>query len=153
MKNLKSITLSIALLVVTALLLVGCTTTKSTTYSVETGDSIKITLDTSDGYDIDTKNPFTISKDEETISSGTFITLDTYEQYLDAVAGDASATVIDENSKNGVDYLFYRYDGDNTEYNYIIKVHDSNTGLLLGNIISQESAEKCFGHLAFTNDN
>lgn len=151
MKSLRST----ILLVVTVLLLTGCTTTKSATYTVETGDSIKITLDTSDGYDMDMDSPFTITKDKETISSGMFITLDEYEQFLDAVEQDADATIISEKTENGIDYLYYQYngDGDYTEYNYIIKINDSNTGVLLGNIVSQESAEECFKRLTFTDEN
>ena len=98
----------------------GCNTTKSYTYNVETGDSIKVKLNTSDGYDITSDLPFTISKDGKTLSQGTFITLDGYNQYLKLVNQDSNSKILNKGNKNGVEYLFYSYN--NSEYNYIIKI-------------------------------
>ena len=75
--------------------LIGCTTSKSFTYNVSTGDMIKVELDTSDGYDIASDLPFTISKDDKTLSQGDFITLDGYKQYMEAVDSDEKVKIID----------------------------------------------------------
>lgn len=146
-RNIKKV-LSLFALVGTLLLTVtGCTTTKSYTYEVTTGDSVKVKLNTSDGYDITSNLPFTISKDDKTLSQGTFITIDEYNQYLDAVSRDTKAKILDSNSKDGITYTFYSYD--NSEFNYIIKIDNSKTGILLGNPNSQTEAEECFNKLTF----
>lgn len=128
----------------------GCTSTKSFTWDVTTGDSIKIKLDSTGGYDITSELPFTISKDDETLSQGTFITIDGYNQYLDAVEKDSTAKVIDSGSKNGITYTFYSVN--NSEFNYVIKIDGSNTGVLLGNPNSQAEAEEVFGRLTFSKE-
>lgn len=144
----KKILCSLVLVCALVLTLTGCTTTKSYTFDVETGDSIKVKLNTSDGYDISSNLPFTISKDGETLSQGTFITMAGYNQYINTVNSDANSKVLDSGSKNGVTYTFYSYN--NSEYNYIIKVDGSNTGILLGNPNSQVEAETIFNLLTFS---
>lgn len=134
-----------------AIILVGCASTyKAYIYEVGTGDKIKIKLDTSDEYDIASEIPFTISKDGSTLSQGTFITLDGYDQYIDVVNKDTNSTILDSGNKNGVEYIFYSYN--NSEYNYIIKINNSNTGVILANAVSKESAEECFNRLTFSKE-
>lgn len=128
----------------------GCTTTKSFTYDVTTGDSIKVQLNTSDGYDITSDLPFAILKEEKTLSQGTFITIDGYNQYLNAVNSDANAKVIDSGSKYGITYTFYSYN--DSEFNYIIKIDGSNTGILLGNPNSETEAKEIFELLTFSKE-
>jgi len=148
MKHLKTL----LLLVVAAFLITGCTTSKAYTFNVETGDSIKVELDTSDGHDIDSKVPFTVTKDDKTISQGSFITIDGYNGYIASAKSDLDVTIIDEGTKDGVDYILYKYEGNEPDYNYIIKVNNSKTGLMLGNTVSKESAKECFDHLTLTKE-
>lgn len=129
-------------------MITGCTITKSYTFKVETGDNIKIKLNTNDDYDISSDLPFVISKDGKTLSQGIFITIDVYNQYIASVTNDSNAKIIETKNKNGLDYTFYSYN--NREFNYIIKIEDSNTGLLLGNPISEKSAKECFEKLTIT---
>lgn len=145
-KIFSTILLTIAVLVT----LTGCTTSKSFTYNVSTGDMIKVELDTSDGYDIASDLPFTISKDDKTLSQGDFITLDGYKQYMEAVDSDEKVKIIDSGSRDDVTYTFYSYN--NSEFNYIIKVNGSNTGIILGNPNSKSEAEECFKRLTFSMD-
>lgn len=144
----KKVLSSLVIVITLILCLTGCTTTKSYTFNVETGDSIKVKLNTSDGYDISSDLPFAISKDGATLSQGTFITIAGYNQYINTVNNDANSKVLDSGSKNGVTYVFYSYN--NSEYNYIIKVDGSNTGILLGNPNSQVEAETIFNLLTFS---
>ena len=129
-------------------ILTGCTSSISYTYKVTTGDTIQIKLNNSDGYDITSEVPFKITKADTTISQGTFITLDGYEQYIATVNSTSTSKVIDKGSKNGIEYTFYSYNGQ--EFNYIIKVEGSKTGILIGNAISEESAKECFERLTFS---
>lgn len=126
----------------------GCTTTKSFTYSVDTGDSIEITLDTSDGHDLSSDLPFTVSKDGETLSQGTFIQGSYYEEYVDLAKTDSSCEVLDEGSDSDIEYVFYSYN--DSEYDYVINIKDSDTALVLGNQNSQSEAEECFKLLTFS---
>ncbi len=103
--------------------LTGCqtSTSKSYTFSVETGDSIKVSLNTADGYDITSELPFVVSCDGNTLSQGTFIVADGFELYKEMINGDESAVIL-----------------------------DSGTGILLGNNVSEESAKECFERLTFS---
>lgn len=146
-KTMSFIIVAIMMLVI-MLILTGCTSSISYTYKVSTGDNIQIKLNNSDGYSITSEVPFKITKDNATVSEGTFITLDGYDQYITTVNNTSAAKVIDKGTKNGAEYTFYSYNGQ--EFNYIIKVEGSNTGLLIGNAVSEESAKECFERLTFS---
>lgn len=136
-----------------SLLLTGCTISKSYTFKVETGDKIKVELKTNDKYDIDSNIPFTISKDDEKITQGTLIKVSAYEEYETSI-NSSTAKIIENETKKELEYIFYSYDNDygTTEYNYIIKIKDSNTGIVLSNTISEESAKEVFNRLTITKE-
>ena len=134
-----------------AFVLTGCTSFKSYTYNVDTGDQIELRLDTTGGYDISSDLPFTISKDGETLSQGSFIVGEGYDYYEAAIGSDSAAEVIEEKSRNGLEYIFYSYDGaSGMEYNYVIKIVGSDTALLIANTVSEESARECFERLTIS---
>lgn len=153
-KILKRVILSFVLSVM-LLTLVGCTS-KSYVYSVETGDKIKIELNTEGGYDITSDAPFFISKEEriddsvyaEDLSQGVFVTLETYNKYISSIGSDSKTQIIESDTKNGLEYTFFVYN--DSEWDYIIKIEGSNTGLILGNRVSEESARECFNRLTIT---
>lgn len=124
----------------------GCTTKKGVTYTVETGDKVKVMLKTNDGYDITATIPFTISENGETRCQGTFITVDGYQQYLNAVNNDSLSKIIKNDTKDNLSYTFYNYN--NSEWNYIIKINNSKTGIILGNNISEDTAKECFERIS-----
>ncbi|MDD6175370.1 MAG: hypothetical protein PUC59_06390 [Firmicutes bacterium] len=132
-------------------LLCACRTNMSVTYSVATGDSIRITLDTTDGCQMSGQSPFLISKNGVVLGTGIFLTMEDYSAYLSAVQeGGENIRVIEEGNRDGSDYIFYRCEGENsTEYDFLLKVKDSHTGILLGCETSQELAEACFEALTF----
>jgi len=66
---------------------------------------------------------------------------------LNVVNNDPSSSIIENNSKDNLKYLFYNYN--NSEWNYIIKINNSNTGVLLGSNVSIDSARDCFDRLEF----
>lgn len=146
----KKVLYSLVFVAAILLTVTGCTTSKSFTWDVTTGDKIKIKVDTTGGYDITSELPFAISKDGETLSQGTFVTIDGYNQYMNAVKFDSNAKVIDSGSKNGVTYTFYSVN--NSEFNYLIKIDNSNTGILLGNPNSKAEAEEVFNRLTISKE-
>ncbi|MBQ4583609.1 MAG: hypothetical protein IJA94_01795 [Bacilli bacterium] len=126
----------------------GCSSSKFYVFNVDTGDAVKLKLDTSNGYDISNDLPFVISQNEETLCQGTFIYSSGYDQYIDVIKNDQKAEIVETNSINGITYTFYTYN--NEEFNYVIKIDNSNTGVLIGNIISEKSARECFDRLTIT---
>ncbi len=145
MKKLFSILFSAIII----FLLSGCTTTKSYTFKVTTNDNIKITLRTNNGYDISSDVPFELKKNKEIISYGFFITIESYNEYQDLINNNDKVELIENNSNDDIDYLFYKYDTDIPEYNYVIKIKNSNTGMIIANNISLDSAKDMFEHLSF----
>ena len=133
--------------------LCGCNpvhTTKhvSYTYSVETGDRVEIKLDTTDNFSLSSDLPFQISQNDEVLSQGIFMSAENYNTYLDTINNDENAEVIDSGQKDGFEYVMWNY-GDK-EYDYAILIEDSNTGILLGNDVSEESAKECFRRLTIS---
>lgn len=128
----------------------GCNTksTKAYTFNVDNGDKIKITLDTTGEYDLASNLPFAVSMNGTTQSQGTFIEADSYQQYLDVVNSDAKAELIDQGERDDVKYIFWCYNS--SEYNYAVLINDSKTGVIIGNIVSEESAKECFDRLKFS---
>jgi hypothetical protein len=129
-------------------------TNVSYTYTVETGDKVKVQLDTSNGHKMNSDLPFSITKNDEVISQGTFITADGYAQYKSVVESGANAgvTIIkQETIEDDITYIFYKVNGDSgVEYDYIIKINDSNTGVVIGSLKSQEEAESVFKHITIS---
>lgn len=146
----KKILYSLVFAAAILLTITGCSTSKSFTWNVTTGDKIKIKIDTNGGYDITSALPFAISKDGETLSQGTFITIDGYNQYINAIKSDSTANVIDSGTKNGITYTFYSVN--NSEFNYLIKIDGANTGILLGNPNSRSEAEDVFNKLTISKE-
>lgn len=139
---------SFAMVLIFALsMMTGCNdnSTKAYTFSVDNGDSIKVFLNTMDNYDISSELPFAITCNGELQSQGTFIQGDAFEQYKSVVENDENAELIDSGEKDGNEYIFWCYNG--SEYNFAILIADSNTGVVLGNVVSEESAKECFDRL------
>lgn len=128
-------------------LLSGCSasSSKAFTFSVDTGDSVQVRLDTSDGYDLSSDVPFVISHEGKPLSQGAFMPRESYEQFVGAIESDENAVLLDSGTKDGNDYIFWSYN--DSEFDYAILIDGSNTGIVLGNIVSQESAVECFNRL------
>lgn len=142
------------LLLVVMLFVTGCGNSKTTisyTYKVETGDNITISLTTNDGYNLTSDTPFVISKDNEELSQGTFISAEYYDAYIDSVKNDDKAEIIDEGTKTNCSYVMWNYA--NSEFNYVVMINGTNTGLLIANNVSEESAKECFSRLDIGNAN
>ena len=148
MKSKKIIIVSIFLIVM-AVILTGCESrsSKSYTYDVETGDKIEIKMNTTGGYDMTSKLPIKFSKDDEVISQGVFGKENVYDLYYDRLKSDSDVNLIEEKSKDNIKYFFYEYKG--REYNYIIKIKDSDTCFILANNVSRKSAQEIFEKLEF----
>lgn len=147
MKKVKKL-LFISLIFVISLILTGCTKTLSFTYKVETGDTVKIQLETDKDYKLSSKLPFKVTKDDETLSTGTFLTLDGYETYKKATKTQNNVEIFEENSKGDITYTFFSINDE--QFIYLIKINDSKTGLFLENTNSKDEAQEVFKMLTIT---
>lgn len=144
----KKFNIIFSLIVVVMLFFTGCGDSKtpvSYTYKVETGDNIKISLTTNDGYELTSDIPFVISKDKKELSQGTFISAEYYTAYVDSVKNDEKAEIIDEGTKSDCSYVMWNYN--DSEFDYVVMINGTNTGILIANNVSEESAKECFDRL------
>lgn len=136
-------------------LLGGCKTESSFAYvfDVETGDSIEVRLDTSNGYQLTEEDgQFAVVYQNETVLEGVFIESETYDMFADIVYSQKDgAELLEERDQSGTHYLFYQVDGEaGMEHNFVAMVEDSNTGVLIGSLADAEAAQQAFSRLTFT---
>ena len=150
MKNLLKKLSCMVLIVGVVIGCCACSTnsSKAYTFKVDTGDQVKVELNTADRYDITSDLPFVISKDNKTLSQGTFITADDYDSYVSVVNDTDTATVIDKGDNETYEYIMWN--NNDEEYDYAIHLKDSKTGILIGNNVSEKSAKECFSRLTFS---
>lgn len=124
---------------------------KSYTYNVETGDSIKVTLNLTDNLSLSEKdNHFIIKQGDETILEGLFLFKEKAEQFIeDTLSSDAK--ILKQDEREDVSYIFYEKEG-GSEYYFLLIVNDSATGIGLGSLKGEELAWKAFENLTFSKE-
>lgn len=128
-------------------LLTACDSYTKYTYSIGTGDRISVEVVTTDGYSlVDDNNSFNITKDDVAQGSFIFIEGDTYDMYLDGVNDNSDAEIVVSGERDDCTYVMYHYED---EWDYIIWITNTNTGVLFGTVISEEAAEECFSRIKF----
>ncbi len=125
----------------------GCTSSMSYTFNVGTGDKIVVKLDTSNGLSLSAKNPITVSRDETDVSHIIFIEGDMYDDYASLANIDENVNVLESGEKDGNSYVFWNY---GSEWNCVLFVNGSDTAVLIGNAISEDSARECLNSLTFS---
>lgn len=144
----KNIFKTLVISLVSVFTLTGCTTTLGYTFSVETGDDVTITLDTTDEHTLTKTVPFEIGLNGTTLTTGIFISASQYDDYVSAVETEPTAVKVDEGEKGDIEYVFYTVNS--AEYNYVINIKGSKTGVLLANNVSADSAREVFDKLTIT---
>lgn len=152
MKIIKKITFISVILFAVVFVLSGCETHRNMSYSydVTTGDRVKLTLNTKDGYSMTSSVPVKITKNDETIAEARFYELSAYSSTLTGVRRLSGVKVIEEKSNDDIDYFFYCYN--DREYSYVIKIKDSKTCIILVSTKSEEEVRDCFERLSFELD-
>jgi|GEM_PF-2001698 len=142
MKRVLSI---IAMALCLCLCLTACTTSMSFTFTLDTGDNVKVKLNTTDGYKLSHENGnFHVSKDDANLLSGVFIIGDMYDDYETAMS--EQGTLIE----SGDNYNFYAVEGESgTEHWYLVKLPTDNTALILGGNAGEENARTAYELLTF----
>lgn len=125
----------------------GCSfhSSKSYTFDIETGDRIKITLKTGNGYDLKQENGrFSITKNESVISQGIFLKEDVKNDFYTKLGK------LEKYSYDNGEYIYYETDGEaGIEYNYFIVLNDSKAGIVVASLEGSEEAKNVFERLSF----
>lgn len=139
------------LVALSAIMFTACTThsNMSFTFNVETGDSIKVSLDTSKGLLLTQEDgKFYVKNGEQELLQGIFLTKENYDYYMNLKDSSAMDVIEEGKGNNNNDYLFYECEGDNgKEYDFLVWVSNSNTGILMGSFIDQQSAKDAFNSI------
>lgn len=147
MKRFKLLLLSLLLL------LSSCAedNTMTVIFDVDTGDTVTVKLDMSDGYTMDYGETTYFMLDGETVMEFIFIGIEEYNSYLDAIYDVEYFEVVSEFEKDGNQcILFYADSGDFWEYDYILRLGNTDTAMLFGSLYPLEVAEDCFSHITIS---
>lgn len=152
MKTKKKIFIS-TLTVLMAVLICACSFNSymSYTFNVETGDSVNVKLDTSNGLSL-TQNGsyFNVMKDGKEILLGMFLTEDNYNDYM-SLEDSGDITVYEKGTDGNKKYMSYECEGvEGTEYDFIVWIDGSNTGVLMGGTTGKADVEEAFSALSFS---
>lgn len=129
--------------------------------NVDTGDTIRVTLDTQEGHSVDVST-VSVGTDEITVLEisdsdggmplrGTFVSQNKYSEYYNTAYTDTRSTVLDTGERSGVSYTLYTFDMDGKPYTeYIGWVKGSNVGIVLeSKMLGREDTENLIGMLSF----
>lgn len=135
-----------------SVLFTACTMTKSYIYQVETGDNIRVVLQTGDGYTLEDSNgTFVVSHNDDIVLQGMFADAGIYARYMEIMGTEGVTLLATDKTSEGHDYLFYEYADGNagTEDNYIMVFAESDTGAVIASLSGQEEAKAAFARLSF----
>lgn len=151
MKRRKSPLLFVMGIIVLMGALTACHTNKALTFKVETGDDIVVSLDTTDGYSLTNEDStIIVTKEDESIFQGSFLTMDMYAAYEDSIRWTEDVKIMKEGTLYENEYIYFQFEGQaGMENTFLVKVHDSKTGIILASLSSAEEAEKVFALLNF----
>lgn len=140
----------IALVVLMGAVMTGCTSNSAMAYTfdVETGDSIKVALNTSDSdYKLNVDGSrFIVKEEDNDVVTGIFLTSAMYDQYESAIS--ETGTILESDG-----YILYEFAGEaGTEHNILLMVPDSDTGIIMASLEEEETVKDVYGRLSFTNE-
>ena len=148
MKQKKMLTI----LMLMVLMLTGCETNLAYTFNIETGEQVKVQLDTTNGQKLKQEDGrFMVNTEEdEAMSIGVFFLPEVFNELYDGVSEMDGVTILEENKESEPAYIFYQVDTDGSmEWNYLVKIKDAEVGVVVSNVTSQESAQTVMELLTF----
>lgn len=143
----------IACIAIAMFTMTGCKTFRSYTFNIETGEKIKVKLNTSSGEKLKNKKGrfVIVNEADETISIGVFFLPERIDVMFKSISTAKGAEIIEEGAKDGFNYVFYKYtfeDG-KVEWNYLTRQAGAKAGIVVTNSISEESAAKVLDLVEF----
>ena len=131
------------------MLLCGCETSKSYTFTVSTGDDIEVKLDTTNGLDLKQEDgTFAVTdKDGNYILQSAWYQAEIFDQYKEQLA-DAEGT---ENIEMTDDMIVWDFvsEGSPAEHDRICRLSDK-TAVLIGSQADKDTADAAFDALTLT---
>lgn len=136
MKKISTILITMLLL---TLMLSGCgkdvKKTMSITLNVDTGDSVKLTLDTSEdnkiAFDKETSIINISDAEDNIVLQGIFVPQNSYSLYYETAYTDNRCDIISTGKGYGLSYTYYTYnDGNNINCEYIGWIIGTNSGVV-----------------------
>ncbi|MDE6531494.1 MAG: hypothetical protein K2K96_12105 [Lachnospiraceae bacterium] len=160
----KGLTTVLCVMVI-ILALTGCASSMSMTFNPQTGDTVNVTLDTSEGFTLSEADDlmqseddycgFYVKEDDDTILLGIFIDEEEFDDYKDIYDNMNMSEIIEEDSANGITWIFYSTDGvveTGRVINILVWIDGSDTGILIGASILRDydTAKKALDSLTFS---
>ena len=137
MKSLKKLLVTVVCGALFCTYLVGCsaTTSLSATFNVDTGDSVKVTYDTTNSdnsFYFEDGNFYIGHKGETPVVSGCFAHEEAWDYYTTAVSVDETASVISIDETSNHECLVYSVDSEvGVQYVKILHIPNSSTYVVL----------------------
>lgn len=149
--KLKNIFLTMFTCMILLISLTACESSKSFTFQIDNGEKIKITLNTTNGYDLSQKDGvFTVKKEGEDILNGYFLSEDGYQEKLAAVNTSEGVTILEATPEASPTFYCYQFEGEaGTETDFLFQIEGTKTGVIAGSLNSYEEAETAFQLLEF----
>lgn len=138
-----------------ALFLAACTSEGSAQrqlFKFENGDKVELVIDEDSGYLVETGTPNLITKDGITFFKCGFSESSIYDMLKKSIADDNNTIVIEEGTRDDVQYFFYVVkDGDAPEYDIVVKIFGTETCALLASedVLDEASLADAFSTLTF----
>ncbi len=148
--KLKKLTIATLLCLLMAFTFAACSTGKSLTFQIENGESVKVTLDTTGGYNLlEEDGMITVQKDNEDVLNGMFLTSSGFDTYAAAITA-SDAVILKATPSDSPTFYFYQFDGAaGTETTFLFKIKGSDTAVIIASLASKEEAEAAFDRLTF----
>ena len=135
-----------------ATIFVACSShsSESLTFNVETGDQIKVSLDTTNGYKLSQNDgTITVEKDGETILQGVFVTPEQFSEYDSSINSTFGVDILEHKSEAPLFYL-YQVEGESgTETDFLAQIDGAQAGVIFGSLSSLEDAKAAYNALTF----
>lgn len=133
----------------------GCSSSTTEYSAVFENDTISISLDDTYTYTENSETQFSIKKDSKILFDASFTTPYAYDQYVREVvdAPGSTVTLLKQDRIQDNPFIFYKKQrADSIEFIYVLRIHNSNSAVVLTNKTKQEEAEECFKNISFSFD-
>lgn len=132
-------------------LLTACNTSKSYTFQTDSGEKIKVTLDTTDGYDLIQKDgTVTVQKDKEDILMGMLLKPEGYEEYVTAIHSSDGINIIEAEPEDSPLFYLYQFEGEaGMETTFLFNIEGAKTSALFVSLFSMDQAKAAYERLTF----
>jgi len=142
---------AVLILLLAAVLLAACSfnSGKSFTYSIETGSSVTVRLDTTDGLDLQNDDGIfsVVDGSGEEIVQGAFSSQEAFDELSGLVKESLDCTILEEDA-NGLIYVVYGSTG--WETNRIVKLADADASIVMGSLSDSSAAVEAYHKLTFS---